>query len=168
MISQAILGTLEIIPLHRVLLDKTQCGTPVIPMVTMATTAPPPNPPSAGSSYACTKWFGIAEYVYNSSAIFRCDLKADCDTGLNCVLSIAHTTYDIDIGSTGSAITISVSSEDYSTVLGGSNGRMVTLPRPPGSLLLLRQRSDTDIGFLGFEVHIYLLTLLSHNFECLR
>ena len=48
-------------------------------------------------------------------------------------------------------VSLSVTSEDRQTVYQLVEGR-VELPMPSGSLLLPRQRVDTEIGYVGFQV----------------
>lgn len=170
-LSNGAIGTLEIVPLYRIILDKTQCDIPSFPPIVTTTIVPPPSPPSPGSSYNCFRWYDIAEGVYNSSLIFNCALKDVCDTGLNCILAIARVKYRVGINFVNDMVSISVTSENgsssYPAVLEGVADRQVQLPMPLGSLLLLRQRINESIGFVGFELDLN-VTVLNSNVESSR
>ena len=148
-LSESTIGTIEIVPEHRIILDKTQCSVPSFPPVVMSTIAPPPSRPPLGAPYNCFRWYDIAQEV--RTAIFACDLMSDCSTGLDCILVIAQRTYRVGVSFTNDRVSLSVTSEDGQTVYPLVGG-MVQLPMPLGSLLLLRQRVDMETGYVGFQV----------------
>ena len=148
------IGRLDITPRQTIILDRTQCDIPEFPTVPVPTILPPPQPVASNAPAVCVSLSETAQKAYAKASILRCELRAECDSGLACVLNIGESKYRVDINLTRSSVAFGVLSSDGQTRYGGSKNKntTVTLPAPQGTALLFGQLLETDK--VGFKVRV--------------
>ena len=79
-----------------------------------------------------------------------------CESGLTCVLDIAHTQYQVNISLDGNGVQISVTNLNTQIVYGGGRNKNITvgLPNPTDSFLEFKQNVDLETSSIGFMVSV--------------
>ena len=97
-LNQFFIGQVEVLPLHTIILDKTNCSSG--PALNLTTLPPPPEPtpappPSPDSSPLCSSMYeGIVRQNYTEP--FICNfLGSSCDAGVNCLFLFYGSSYRI-------------------------------------------------------------------------
>ena len=144
-VTDPFFSRVEVIPLHKIILDKTNCSSSNIPNTSIPTVAPPtspppPIPPPVDAPETCHAFFRIIQS--NQSQHFICGPLDQCERGITCRLSLLDTHYHINISLT-SANNFALIVEDgptdtiISTTSGGN--ATVLLPKPQGGRMEFKQ-----------------------------
>lgn len=166
-ITDPFFSRVEILPTHKIILDKTNCtASPTTPTVTVAppTAPPPPSPPPPDAPDVCHSFFRIVQS--NQSEPFVCVPLDQCEKGISCRLDILDTYYHVNISLT--------SSNDYAflvedgpadKIISMTSGRnvSVSLPRPEGGRLMFKQsrlitilgQQQATVSFQVFRTEAY-------------
>ena len=131
-VTDLFFSRVEVIPRHKIILDKTNCGsTPNMTITTIAppTAPPPPVAPPVDAPETCHAFFRIIQS--NQSAHFWCAPLDPCESGISCRVSILDTHYRVNISLT-SANDLAFLVEDGPTggLLSTTSGQNVTVPLP--------------------------------------
>ncbi len=146
------IGTIMVIPQQTIILDRTQCNVSEFPTVPMPTRLPPPQPVAPDASSVCVSLHKIAQDIYKTSPVFRCELKDACESGLTCILNVVFTEYKVDINITKNTVALSIFSIDGKTTYGEfKDSGTVRLPEPRGAYLDFKQKVDGQkVGFMVY------------------
>ena len=134
---------MEIIPRHKIILDKTNCSSiPDTPIATITppTTRPPPVPPPVDAPETCHAFFRIIQS--NQSEPFVCAPLDQCERGISCRLDILDTHYHINISLTlTNDLALLVEDGPTDRVISTTSGQnvTVTLPKPQGGRMEFKQ-----------------------------
>ena len=148
------IGTIMVIPQQTIILDRTQCNVPEFPTVPMPTRLPPPQPVAPDASSVCVSLHKLAQDIYVTSPVFRCELNDACESGFTCVLNVVFTEYKVDIKITNNSVIFSIFSIDGKTSYGEFKGNTTfRLPEPRGAYLDFKQNVDGQkVGFMVMNV----------------
>ncbi|XP_064396357.1 uncharacterized protein LOC135343287 isoform X2 [Halichondria panicea] len=153
------IGTIMVIPQQTIILDRTQCNVPEFPTVPMPTRLPPPQPVAPDASSVCVSLHKLAQDIYVTSPVFRCELNDACESGFTCVLNVVFTEYKVDIKITDNSVIFSIFSIDGKTSYGEFKGNTTfRLPEPRGAYLDFKQNVDGQkVGFM-LQLRVSFLT----------
>ena len=163
-ITDPIFGRVEIIPTHKIILDKTNC-TSTMPTTTAAppTAPPPPTPPPVDAPETCHAFFRIV--LNYQSEPFVCIPLDQCESGISCRLDILDTHYHVNISLTSSNdFAFLVEDGPSDRIVSTTSGQNVTvaLPKPQGGRMVFSQNRliaivDEQPTTVSFQVRVILV-----------
>jgi len=172
---QFLLGRVEVLPLHTIILDKTNCSSsPALNLTTLPpplepTPAPPPSPVS--SPLCSSLYNGIVQQNYTEP--FICSfLEESCDAGVNCLFLLFGSRYTIQLEAMPpsdrlfSYAILDRMSASVGVVSQDNFTDVSTLPSPNGSQLIF---SQTSIGRYLTRIQVSLRVcriLCLHTWVC--
>ena len=152
-IDEPIYGLIEIVPRHLLILDRTSCNhrnfttlPPPIPVM------PPPGPGGSVSDTCKALYDVVLDHFMEP---FTCHLLVFCDRGIQCMLEILDTRYDVEllVSCDSKSILMEVQFEGEHLLTRESGGVInVTLPRPMLSNLSLSQDFDPKRASVTMQV----------------
>ena len=80
----------------------------------------------------------------------------DCESGLTCVLDLAHTQYQVNISLDNDGVGLSVADLNTQIVYGSGRNKNISveLPNPADSFLEFKQNVDLESSSVGFMVSV--------------
>lgn len=152
-LTEWIFGRIEVVPSSMIVLDKSNCTSPII--VPIFPTPSPPIPPPANMPQSCHDFFEIISNA--ASKPFICAPMDKCERGITCQLDILDTYYLVNIS-------LTISNDVIFTVGDGPADRLisnttkqstsVSLPKPEeGSIIFELSILGGKQPTAGIKVH---------------